>query len=299
MRRRSFAFALLNAVVAARASPAAAAVASSDDLIVHDLILEGDPKVARRSLLFVPRASADVPLPLLILLHGLGETKHELLGIHAWGEKYGLVSAFERLRRPPLERTLHKERYLEPARLVELNASLAARPFRGMVVACPYMPNPYRSGGAKTLEVYAGWLENVLVPAARARANLASATGAIGIDGVSLGGYVALEVFLRRPELFGVFGVVQPAIERDRARYYADRVASAVRRVGPRAIHVETSSWDPYKVAAQKLCERLQELGVPCAFRLAPGPHNQSWLREVGTLEMLLWHDRQLAGRAR
>ncbi|HEX9619629.1 MAG TPA: hypothetical protein VF989_05820 [Polyangiaceae bacterium] len=293
-RRTLLALGLLNAVATARLS---AATAASEHLTVHDLMLDGDPKVARRSLLLVPRGPAKGPRPLLVLLHGLGETRHELLGIHAWGEKYGLVSAYERLRRPPLERTLEKERYLSDDRLVELNASLAARPFEGMVVACPYTPNPYRAGGEKALDAYASWIETVLIPAARERAQLAAGTRAIGIDGVSLGGYVALEVFLRRPELFGVLGTVQPAIKSDRARYYADRVAAAIHRVGPRAIHVETSSWDPYKSAARTFYERLQELGVPSTFRLSAGPHNQAWLREVGTLEMLLWHDRQLSGR--
>jgi enterochelin esterase-like enzyme len=221
------------------------------------------------------------------------------LGIHAWGERYGLVAAYERLRRPPVRRTLDAERYLLDERLVEINASLAARPFRGMVIACPYMPNPYRANGAHTLDAYADWIERVLIPAARARANLADGAHAIGIDGVSLGGYVALEVFLRRPQLFGVLGTVQAAIKRDRARYYAERVARAVRAAGARAVHVETSSWDPYRVAAERFSARLHELEVPNAFRMAPGPHNQLWLREVGSLELLLWHDRQLGGRVR
>ena len=38
----------------------------------------------------------------------------------------------------------------------------------------------------------------------------------------------------------------------------------------------------------------LGELGVDSELVVIPGPHNQPWLREIGTLEMLLWHDRHL-----
>src|SRR5690606_40658938 len=74
----------------------------SSELVQHDLELEGDRRIARRALVLEPaQRSGDGELSILILLHGLGEMGNETLGIHAWGERYGLVRAYERLRPPP------------------------------------------------------------------------------------------------------------------------------------------------------------------------------------------------------
>jgi hypothetical protein len=281
------------------AATARGATPRSDELEQHDLRLDGDPKLARRALVLVPRQRpADVELPLLILLHGLGETGNELLGIHAWGERYGLVRAHERLRRPPVARELRGPEYLSDDRIAQLNASLASRPFRGLVLACPVTPNPYRLQPApRTLDRYAQWLGDTLIPAVKRVAPVRTDRPGVGLDGCSLGGYVGLEVFLRRPGLFGSFGTVQGAYGVARAADYAARIAAAIRRVGPTPIHLETSSADPYRRAQQALSRNLQEREVPHTLRIAPGPHNQPWLREIGTLEMLLWHSRQLGAR--
>jgi hypothetical protein len=63
---------------------------------------------------------------------------------------------------------------------------------------------------------------------------------------------------------------------------------------GPRPIRLGTSGADPYKAANQAMSKKLTELGVPNELSVPPGPHNQPWLKEVGTLDMLLWHDRKL-----
>jgi hypothetical protein len=68
----------------------------------------------RKCLLLRPsRIAEDVPLPLLVLLHGLGETGSEPLGIRAWYDRYGLPQAYARLLTPPVLRTLPHERYFE------------------------------------------------------------------------------------------------------------------------------------------------------------------------------------------
>ena len=102
-------------------------------------------------------------LPLAVLLHGLGETTNERLGAYAWVEKYGLGSAWQRLKRAPIERTSTRGEWTD-ARLAEVNAELAARPFRGMALACPFMPNPKSPAD---LDAYASWIEKSLVPRVR------------------------------------------------------------------------------------------------------------------------------------
>jgi pimeloyl-ACP methyl ester carboxylesterase len=248
--------------------------------------------VARRALVLVPKAPQS-PRSLLVLLHGLGETGNELLGIHAWGDAYGLVRAYERLRQPPIIRN-PKLGYLSAEREKEINESMARDPFDGLTIVCPVTPNPYGGAASKLLDGYANWLVDVLLPTVRERLRLSSEPLRVGLDGCSLGGYVGLEVMLRRPEVFQSMGVVQPAIGQHSARRYAASLAEAIARVGPRSIHIETSSQDPYREPSRLLSEELMSLGVPNEYRLAPGPHDQPWLREVGTLEMLLWHERQL-----
>ncbi len=264
---------------------------------MDDLRLEGDSKLARRALLLRPRhVGSRVELPLLVLLHGLGETGNELLGIHAWGERYGLVRAYERLRRLPVTRLLPRQRYLTDQRLGEMNQTLRVHPFRGLNLVCPVTPNPYRLAPAeRTLDRYAAWLTEVLLPTVRRRTPVADR---VGIDGCSLGGYVAIEVFLRAPNAFFTVGSVQGAFGAAQGRRYAERMAEIVARVGPRPIHIESSEGDPYREPNRALSRRLTELGVPHTLSVPPGPHDQAWLREVGTLEMLLWHDRELGSSA-
>ncbi len=267
----------------------------SSDLRALDLRLPGDPRVARRALVLAP---AHVPpgtrLPMLVLLHGLGETVDERLGIHAWGERYGLVRAYERLLRPPFERTLARQRYLTDEHRDAINRALSAAPFRGMVLVCPFTPNPWKLDGAHTIGRYADWLVGTLLPAVRDRVPVIEGRGACGLDGCSLGGYVGIEVFLRKPESFGVLGVVQAAISKAGAAQYARRIADAVAKAGPCPVHVETSTGDPYRAACEELGRHLGIAGLPHDLKVIPGPHDQPWLREIGTPELLLWHDRAL-----
>ncbi|NLE86592.1 MAG: hypothetical protein GX607_09360 [Myxococcales bacterium] len=266
---------------------------ASEELEAHDLQVPGRASLARRALVLAPRhLKAGTRPRALVLLHGLGETGNEALGIRAWAELYGLISAYERLRRPPLERILPRARYATDERLEELNRSLAARPFEGLLLICPVTPNPYKPGpAARTLDAYTEWLFDSLLPTVRERVGPFSA---LGIDGCSLGGYAALEVFLRRPTAFATLGSVQGAFGEPRAERYATLLAEALEGKKPVPIHIETSSEDPYRKANELLARRLKDRGVEATLRVPPGPHNQPWLREIGTLEMLLWHDRHL-----
>lgn len=275
----------------ARAAPPA-----STDLDVRELRLPGDPRIARRASLLVPRHLApEAKVPLLVLLHGLGESGNEQLGIRAYPERYGLVTAYERLRRPPIARTLPRQAYFTEERLEEVNRELTKRPFAGVAMVCPVTPNPYRAADrARLFEKYLDWLVDTLLPAVREQAPIAEGQGALGLDGCSMGGYVAMELFLRRPELWGTLGTVQGAFGIAQARRYAERIAELKERITLPSIHLESSSRDPYLQATQAFSKRLGELGVIHELRIAPGPHDQPWLREVGTLEMLLWHERTL-----
>jgi pimeloyl-ACP methyl ester carboxylesterase len=280
--------------VALAALRRARAAGATEDLEVRDLALEGDPSLGRRMTLSVPRhLGAGERAPLLVLLHGLGETGDERAGAWAWLERYGLASAYARLRRPPVGRTSKRADFPED-RLQAMNDDLARAPFRGFVVACPYTPNVNKAANpAAALDGYARWIAEVVVPRARAEAKCAEGAAMTSLDGCSLGGFVALEVFLRRPEVFGALGGVQTAIGKHRAAGYAERLADVLGRVGARGLHVETSKADPFREANEALASALGKKGIAHELLVLPGPHDQPWLREVGTLEMLRWHDRR------
>jgi pimeloyl-ACP methyl ester carboxylesterase len=297
LRRRTF-LSLPAAFAAGYPSLATALPEGEGELIEQELRLEGDPKLARRASLLTPKAGArGGKARLLVLLHGLGEAHDERLGVQAWPKLYGLVRAYERLRRPPVERTVPKHRYLTDVRRDELNATLSERPFEGFSVVCPVTPNPWGASSDRRLDRYTSWLVDSLLPEVGRRLGRKSAELHIGLDGCSMGGYVALEVFLRKPELFGTFGGVQSAFSVRSAAGYAARLADAWKRARQPPIQLETSTQDPYRKANEALARKLRQLGVPNELRISPGPHNQPWLREVGTLEMLLFHDRNLGER--
>lgn len=259
-----------------------------------DLRLPGDPRLARRATVLTPKSSRGTPLPVLVLLHGLGETGNDRDGAYAWVERYGLASSYERLLHPPVERTLRRQLYLRPPRSQAINRELSLHPFRGMILVCPYTPNVFRMNTTQALDDYAAWIVEVLLPEVRARTPARSQMRWTGLDGCSLGGFISYQVFQRRPEAFFTCGGVQAAIGEGAAPQYAQRIHDIVQRLGPRRIHIETSSQDPYHDANVKLAEELSRRGVQHQLRVPPGPHNQPWLIEAGTLEMLLWHDRQL-----
>jgi pimeloyl-ACP methyl ester carboxylesterase len=263
---------------------------ATPDLEVRDIRVDGD--LSRRFTLCVPTHLAKHErVPLLVLLHGLNETAEERMGAFAWIERYGLGTAYERLRRPPLARTSTAALWTDE-RVAELNTELARRPFRGMVIACPYMPD-LQIGSSAELDRYAHWITDVVVPRARKEAPTLEDVRYTTLDGCSLGGHFGLEVFLRRPEAFGAWGGVQTAIGEASAPDYARRIADTLAKVGPRDIHVETSTNDAFRKGNEMLTASLTKRGVAHDYRIVPGPHDQAWLRESGTIEMLLWHDQR------
>jgi len=278
------------------AKPATSALPTSPDLDFRDITVTGDKKLGQRFLLCVPKhLKAGEKVPLVVLLHGLGETGDPRLGAFAWVERYGLATAYERLRKPPIARTTKRKDWTD-SRLSEVNASLTQKPFGGLCLVCPVTPNVHKlPDPSASLDAYAAWIADTVIPRARKDAPVYTDASRTAIDGCSLGGYVSLEVFLRRPDVFGAFGGVQSAIGEHRAATYADRLSKALSK-GAKPFHLLTSESDPFLAANKKLAAEAKKKGVACDLRVLPGPHDQPWLREAGTIEALLWHDRRKKG---
>jgi hypothetical protein len=169
--------------------PVSTLAQGESELEEHVIEVPGE-RLASRCLLVTPRAPSGTER-LLVLCHGLGQTSVEETGIRAWVDRYGLASAYRRLRTPPV-------------------------------------------------------------------------AGALGLG---------------------------------LADAYAARFERAFAEVGKRPLRIATSAWDNGRKASERLAERLAERGIDAELSLPPGPHDQRWLREVGSLELLFDCDRLLPGR--
>jgi pimeloyl-ACP methyl ester carboxylesterase len=204
-----------------------------------------------------------------------------------------LLSAYHRLSTPPVSAALPEKRLYDEALGRKINEGLSRAPFRGFAIACPYTPNVYKAPSTDlALERYAAFIHEELLPELRARLSLGPERSRVAIDGVSLGGYVSLEVFLRRPDSFGAVGTVQGAFGVSLGEIYAARLDKVFQASAARFVRVATSSQDPFRAGAERLSKRLSEKGYAHTFSLTKGPHDQFWLREMGTLELLYDYSR-------
>ncbi len=241
----------------------------------------------RRFVLVTPRyLQPKQKLPLVVLLHGLGETTNERAGAYAWVERYGLASAWQRLKRPPLERTSKRGEWTD-ARLTEVNAQLEHKPFRGLAMVCPFMPNP---SGPAAIDAYARWVETSLLPRVRTETQVHDDPDHTYLCGVSLGGYVALEMLARLPHVFGAWAGVQTAIGTFAASGYAEKIAKGWSgKTHPMLLL--TSTHDHWRASSEALAAAFKAKNLAATYRVVPGPHDQPWLQEAGTIETLLWLD--------
>jgi pimeloyl-ACP methyl ester carboxylesterase len=243
---------------------------------------------AHRFTLVVPRyLQPEQRLPLLVCLHGLGETGDERAGAYAFFERYGTGLAWQRMKRPPVERVGKRGEWTDE-RLAEVNAELEARPFRGFAIACPHMPMPE---GPPFHDAYARWIEERLLPRVRREVPTIETPERTYLCGVSLGGYVSLEVLVRLPHVFGAWGGVQTAIANGNAAVYAEKLGAAWQGKN-RPILALTSTQDTWRSSSEALVAALNAKKIPSTYRVIPGPHDQPWLKEAGMIEALLWFDR-------
>jgi hypothetical protein len=264
---------------------------------LHELRWDDAPFGPQRALVVVP---ADAPpgtrFPLLIALHGRGESGRGLeVGARGWVRDYWLDRAIGRLRRPPLTGADLRD-LAPPAYLAALNAALAARPYRGLVVACPYTPDllasPDLDAGA-----FARFVTTALVPRVRRELPVVPTPAATGIDGVSLGGRVALLVGLAHPEAFGALGALQPAFRPTEIPALAARARALAARGAPLPrLRLVTSTGDAFRATVEALAPALTAAGWRAELAVVPGPHDYEFNRGPGGYEMLTWHDRVLRG---
>lgn len=224
----------------------------------------------------------------VVLLHGLGETHRAGSAMIAWSDLYGARAADSQLLAPPLSPL--KPRFWDAARLEPFNRELSARPYIGAMLVCPRTPNPsLAKDRTALLDAYATWLCDGVLPAVE-RA-LPGSTAQVGLDGCSLGGYVAVEVLLRRASRFAAAGCVQGALGEHRLGRYAEALTAIARARPEFRFRIASSLRDSYLELGRTLSRQLTDRGVGHELDVVPGPHNQPWLCEIGTPRLLRWYD--------
>jgi enterochelin esterase-like enzyme len=235
--------------------------------------------------------------PVLIALHGRGEAmKGPERGARGWVDDYSLLRAAKRLADPPLvERDF--EGFVTEERLKTLNSALARQPYEGLIVLCPYTPDVL--AGERPFErvkPFARFLTDVLLPRVKKELPVIGTVASTGLDGVSLGGRVAILSGLYAPEQVQVIGGLQAAFDSKDAPRLGALGDEALRRNPKLRFRFLTSDRDYFLDANQALALEFQVRKIPSRLRVVPGPHDYAFNRGPGAIEMLFFHDRALRG---
>jgi enterochelin esterase-like enzyme len=233
--------------------------------------------------------------PVVIALHGRGEAQlAPNRGALAWYLQYDLpeaVGAMARGRLIPAD----FRRLVTPAHLEMVNAELTERPFRGLMVVTPYTPDLMAAApDSAELRGYGDWLAGPLLEALRAQMpNAARSREATGIDGVSLGGMLALEAGFAHPEAFGAVGGIQPAI-RGRSQKLLAAAQEARDDGHAPAIRLLTSDGDPFKEPTEALSRQFRDAHISHRLVVFPGPHDYIFNQGPAAIELLRFFDEVL-----
>lgn len=241
------------------------------------------------------RATADQKFPVLVVFHGRGEAlKGPDRGARGWIDDYGLYAAIAHLSRGELGRDDFGGIVTE-RRLQHFNQLLKERPYRGLIVACSYTPEPLgRRADFARLDPMADFVVDRLLPRLYRETPAFPSARKTGIDGVSLGGRVALLVGLKRALSFGTVGALQPAFDSSEAADVAALAATAVVQQPELVLRILSSDGDYFLEASRNISRQFRAARVAHEFIEVPGPHNYEFNRGPGVLELLLFHDRIL-----
>lgn len=176
------------------------------------------------------------------------------------------------------------------------NADLARRPFGGLIVVCPWLPDVHPAATAD-ISAYTRFLIDVLLPRVRRETPALSDSSATGIDGVSLGGIIGMRIGLSNPELFGAVGGIQPALSDGQGADWTALGAAARARRPDLRLRLLTSKDDYFHDVIVAVDRAWTAAGITHDFADVVGPHDYIFNRGPGSIELLLWNDRALRDR--
>ena len=251
---------------------------------------EGLPK-GEQALVYAPPNQA--PWPTLVALHGRGETRSLAAGAHGWRDDYGVDRVIARLGQPPLTKD-DLLGYVTEERLRALQASLAKNAYLGLQLVTPFTPDLSQRTLSEAA-AFSGFITDTLLPAVGKKTGVVPARQTTGIDGVSLGGRLALLIGFSRPDVFASVAALQPAIDASQAEGLAE-LAKAAQARQKQHVRLVTSTGDYFREAVLALGKALEKAGVEHELAEIEGPHDYVFNRGPGAVEMLLFHERVLRG---
>ena len=248
-------------------------------------------------LISVPARLPGERFPVLVAFHGRGESqKGSRRGARGWFEDYELGRAIARLGQPPLSKG-DFQGYVSDARLEQLNADLHQRPYAGLIVVCPFLPDVLKGAAAFVeMEPLGRFIVEELLPRVYDKTPALGTSRSTGVDGVSLGGRAALLVGLGRPLAFGSVGAIQAALDAKEIARFVELALRARAQNPQLALRLLTSDEDYFLAQNVALSAALTERALPHQLMRALGTHSYRFNRGPGGLEMLLFHDRALRG---
>lgn len=252
-------------------------------------VIAGVPhEAASEEVLVLLPAGAHAPgsLSVVVALHGRGEAvRGPSRGARGWLDDYALEPAFAALARGRVT-SGDAGQMASATQLTSLSRQLRAHPFRDVAVVMPYTPDFMEEmPGSAPIAAYGRWLTDVMLPTVRrSLPALTSDPSRTAIDGVSLGGMVALEVGLRRTDAFASVGGIQPAI-RGRVSAYG-----ALATPDTRCLRVASSDRDPFLGVTRELSQAWRARGIDHELVEYAGPHGYSFNRGPGSIELLRFH---------
>jgi hypothetical protein len=234
-------------------------------------------------------------LPVLLVFHGRGESlKSPERGARGFIEDYGLLTALQRLEKPPLSREDFGG-WVTAERLQAVNASLREQSYQGLIVVCPYLPDILRTEALFSEgKELARFITSVVLPKVYAETPALPGPAHTAVDGISLGGRAALALLAFSPASFAVAAATQPAVDEKEIARLAE-LAVGARQSNPKLrMRLLTSDEDYFKEVTLDLSHALRENLVAHQLDQVRGNHSYDFNRGPGVYEMLLFADRAL-----
>lgn len=281
---------LLKALPAWLVARAEAATDSRTAWVVEEYQVKKAPAPLGPVVVLRPRAPRKKKLPLVIALHGRGETaKPPKQGAFGWPTDYGLRSWLEASSAAPVSPDLLSG-LGDPRVLAKANARWRDRGGPDLCFVCPYYTDVevHRPDDARPLMEY---LAERVVPWARATLPVETSADRTGIDGVSLGGYLALRTACAYPKTFRSAGGIQPAMNRADAPVWRRRLERAFAENPHLELRLLTSDGDFFQDGVDALHKALVADRRKHRYARVHGPHDYLFNRTYGSLALIDFHE--------
>lgn len=238
------------------------------------------------ALVRVPPHAENAQLRVLVALHGRGEAqKNPERGARGFIDDYGLEAVWTWLAADPGARVAPPG--LPPAYKASVEAELERVPFEPIVVVMPYVPDRFRGPEAfQSAPEYAKVLQ-ALTRRVRAELPVRQDRDGWALDGISLGGRVAMACMPDLTAEFGAFGSVQAAIDERELTTFAELFERARAKNPQLHFSLATSDQDYFRVVLERYHAALAARSLNHAWTVLPGDHSYAFNRGPGVTHLL------------